>query len=245
MDKPLRILSLGAGVQSSTLALMIAHGELPMVDAAIFADTGAEPKGVYDWLDWLESKLPFPVHRVNNGSLLNDVLTRKDGFNPIPAYTDGGMGRRQCTHQYKLRPLRWKMRELADGQPVECLVGISLDEAHRMKPTGLKWCVNSWPLIEQNMTRQDCLNWMAAHGYSRPPRSACTFCMFKRDSEWRETKQDAASWAQAVEVDRSLRANGEYLHRSLNPLEDVDFRNAEDFGQIDAFGNECEGLCGN
>ena len=43
----IRILSLGAGVQSSTLALMIAHGELPMVDHAIFADTGAEPAGVY------------------------------------------------------------------------------------------------------------------------------------------------------------------------------------------------------
>ena len=35
-------LSLGAGVQSSTLALMAAKGEIgPMPDAAIFADTQA------------------------------------------------------------------------------------------------------------------------------------------------------------------------------------------------------------
>ena len=40
----LRILSLGAGVQSSTLAMLIEKGKIPMVDAAIFADTGAEPK---------------------------------------------------------------------------------------------------------------------------------------------------------------------------------------------------------
>jgi hypothetical protein len=40
MTNSLRILSLGAGVQSSTLALMINKGEVPMVDAAIFADTG-------------------------------------------------------------------------------------------------------------------------------------------------------------------------------------------------------------
>jgi len=46
----LRILSLGAGVQSSTLALMIAKGEIPMVDCAIFADTMGEPKAVYEWL---------------------------------------------------------------------------------------------------------------------------------------------------------------------------------------------------
>lgn len=36
----LRILSLGAGVQSTTMALMAAHGEIgPMPDCAIFADT--------------------------------------------------------------------------------------------------------------------------------------------------------------------------------------------------------------
>jgi hypothetical protein len=47
-------LSLGAGVQSSTLALMAAHGEItPMPVAAIFADTQAEPASVYRWLDWL------------------------------------------------------------------------------------------------------------------------------------------------------------------------------------------------
>jgi hypothetical protein len=68
--------------------------------------------------------------------------------------------------------------------------------------------------------------------------------MFKRDSEWRETKLDAASWAQAVNIDDILRAHGEFLHRSLKPLEEIDFRNAEDFGQMDAFGNECEGMCG-
>lgn len=39
----LRALSLGAGVQSTTMALMAAHGEIgPMPDCAIFADTGAK-----------------------------------------------------------------------------------------------------------------------------------------------------------------------------------------------------------
>lgn len=69
-----RFLSLGAGVQSSTLALMIAHGELEPVEAAIFADTGWEPRKVYEWLDWLEKQLPFPVHRVQRGDLRRDTL---------------------------------------------------------------------------------------------------------------------------------------------------------------------------
>src|SRR5687767_3560347 len=59
------MISLGAGVQSSTMALMAAHGEItPMPAAAIFADTGNEPAGVYRWLEWLTTQLPFPVNRV-------------------------------------------------------------------------------------------------------------------------------------------------------------------------------------
>ena len=62
----LNALSLGAGVQSSTLALMAMQGEVePMPDCAIFADTGDEPKAVYEWLKWLETQLPFPVYHVS------------------------------------------------------------------------------------------------------------------------------------------------------------------------------------
>lgn len=52
-DVKLRCLSLGTGVQSTTMALMAARGALtPMPDCAIFADTGWEPEAVYDHLDW-------------------------------------------------------------------------------------------------------------------------------------------------------------------------------------------------
>ena len=68
----LRVLSLGAGVQSTTLALMAAHGEIgPMPDCAIFADTGWEPNAVYEHLAWLGSPnvLPFPIHIVSAGDI--------------------------------------------------------------------------------------------------------------------------------------------------------------------------------
>ena len=68
-------ISLGAGVQSSAMAFMAAHGEItPMPEAAIFADTQAEPQSVYDWLDWLEKQLPFPVYRVTKGDLWKDMM---------------------------------------------------------------------------------------------------------------------------------------------------------------------------
>ena len=65
----LRVLSLGAGVQSTTLALMIEHGEVPMVDCGIFADTQNEPQKVMEHLDWLEKKLSYPIYRVTAGDL--------------------------------------------------------------------------------------------------------------------------------------------------------------------------------
>jgi 3'-phosphoadenosine 5'-phosphosulfate sulfotransferase (PAPS reductase)/FAD synthetase len=78
--KPLlRVLSLGAGVQSTTLALMAAAGEIEAPDCAIFADTGWEPKAVYQHLDRLERCLPFPVHRVSKGNLRDDVIAKARG----------------------------------------------------------------------------------------------------------------------------------------------------------------------
>jgi hypothetical protein len=242
-----RFLSLGAGVQSSTLALMIAHGEIPLVDAAIFADTGAEPRAVYDWLGWLETKLPFPVHRVQQGDLMADVLRRKDDYNPIPAYRGRSIGRRQCTFQYKLRPIQRKARELAglapgersDGVRVDMLIGISTDEAMRMKPSPLRWLRNVYPLVDHNMTRGHCLEWLTAHGYPQAPRSACVFCPYKSDAEWRDMVP--AEFAAAVAVDQAIRLHGEALHRSGQPLESIDLTPST---QRDLFGADCLGMCG-
>jgi hypothetical protein len=261
----MRILSLGAGVQSSTLALMIAHGELPMVGAAVFADTGAEPLAVYEWLDWLESKLPFVVHRASVGNIETDILnavanpeTKRIGQPPFFIQSEGsekqGMLWRKCTSEYKLIPLRRKTRELMEAAgetSVVQVIGISWDEATRMRRSDVKYITNEYPLVDRQLTRQDCLNWMQRNGYPMPAKSACYFCPYTDDQRWRETKlhQPDEFW-RAVAFDAAIRSglpgvNGKaYLHRSLRPLDEVDFRNAEDFGQIDAFGNECEGMCG-
>ena len=88
--KTLRILCLGAGVQSTTLALMIEKGEIPMVDGAIFADTGGEPQAVYDHLDWLEKQVSYPVYKVQWRNLKKDIIDASTGAYhgfPAPFYT--------------------------------------------------------------------------------------------------------------------------------------------------------------
>jgi hypothetical protein len=262
----LRIISLGAGVQSTAMALMAAQGEIgPMPDAAIFADTGWEPKHVYAHLDWLEPQLPFPVYRVSAGNIREGVMVGAEGkrWASIPAFADTKDGAapitRQCTKEYKIVPIRRKVRELAGiagkrspKEPiVEQWIGISLDEAIRMKPSRETWQVNRWPLIEKLLSRSDCLLWMERNGFPKPPKSSCIGCPYHSNELWREIRDNQPEeWADAVEVDKAIR-NGFrgmkkqlFLHRSLKPLDEVDLRTSSERGQPDLFNNECEGMCG-
>ena len=273
MSEPIHIISLGAGVQSSTMALMAAAGEItPMPVAAIFADTQAEPKSVYTWLDWLEKQLPFPVRRVTQGSLVEDTLTirkRKDGngewsrsgvphfsINPDGSY---GQGNRQCTGDFKLAPLMREQRKLLKEfgvKQITCWIGISIDEAGRIKDSRVRYIQHRWPLIDAGLNRRDCLKWMSARGFPTPPRSACVFCPYHSDREWRRLRdEEPEEFAKAVRFERDYQAVKKktlpekahfvpYLHAKRIPLDQVDFSTEEERGQLNMFNNECEGMCG-
>lgn len=256
----LRVVSLGAGVQSTAMVLMAAHGEIkPMPDCAIFADTQAEPQAVYDHLKWLMSPnvLPFPIHIVTAGSLRDQIMsasagrTRNDGRPPLFIKNpDGSKGilKRQCTGDFKITPIEREVRRLlglSRGQhwpkeaTVEQWIGISLDEMQRVKPSLRPAIVRRHPLIELGLHRWDCLQWMKRHDYPQPAKSACTFCPFRTNAEWtRMRDNDPKAWADAVAIDEAVRSKpyvgliGEsYLHASLKPLPQVDFSTDEDRGQ--------------
>lgn len=259
---PLRILSLGAGVQSTTLALMAARGEIDAPLCAIFADTQWEPAAVYRHLDWLEAQLPFPVYRVTAGDLRADAIAKSNTtggrFSAVPWFTldskgKRGMGRRQCTSEYKVAPINRKLRELGATRkrPALVMLGISTDEAHRMRPSRVLYAVNTWPLIDAGMSRRDCLAWLAARGFPQPPKSACIGCPFHSDATWRALRDSSpAEWADAVEVDRAIRhpmrgmRTEQFMHAQCVPLDQVDLRTHAERGQPDLFGNDCTGMCG-
>ena len=273
----LRVLSLGAGVQSSTLALMIEKGEVPMVDAAIFADVKGEPKAVYKHLDWLEKQLSYPIYRVTWRDLKQDIFDASTGkykaftapfFTKNPVTGKKKMLMRQCTFMYKISPVVQEVRRLLGlkkGQKrnkdtrVEMLMGISKDEVFRVKSNRLSYITNIYPLIEKDLTRSDCITWMLKHNYPRPPRSACTFCPYHSNEEWKEIKKNKEEWAEVVAMDKAIRHQERhkdkfkdskevldelYLHREGIPIDQVDFDKKKD-DQLDLFQNECEGMCGN
>jgi hypothetical protein len=222
-------ISLGAGVQSSTMALMASRGELPdsdLVQGAIFADTQDEPQSVYTWLNWLEKQLRFPVHRVTAGKLSENALKlkiTKDGrryySSDIPVFTlsdNGIMGKvpqRSCTKDFKLVPIFKHLRKLAGVKRgtkhavVEEWIGISLDELQRIKSSRDPWARFRWPLVEQRMTRRHCFEWMEKNGYPKPPRSSCVFCPYHRNEEWRRLQvEEPQEFSRAVEFEKNLQA---------------------------------------
>ena len=273
--KRLAVISLGGGVQSSVMALMASEGAFDRVpDCAVFADTHWEPPSIYAHLEWLKDRLRFPLYVVDNGrSLREDVkgLTNHSGsrrYVDIPVYLKGrdgegdGIGRRQCTDNYKIRPIRKKIREMLglrrrqrvpSGVGVELWLGISTDEAIRMKTSRDRWIANRYPLIEAGMSRRDCSDWWAAR-YDRPlERSACVACPFQSRQRWVETKHRWPElFAEAVQIDANLRgglafAKEPYLHPTRMPLAQavaLDEAEPGEGGLSDGFVNECEGRCG-
>lgn len=165
----IRILSLGAGVQSSAVFLMSCRGVLPRLDHAIFADTHWEPAEVYDQLAYLiieGAKANIPIHVVTAGDLRQHVIDaaegRTDRCSKPPMFArnkDGAPGilQRDCSRDFKVRAIEKKAKELAGFTPgralpksmvVEQWLGISADEIQRMKAADEPWYRIWHPLVE-------------------------------------------------------------------------------------------------
>ena len=226
-----RILNLGAGVQSTTLALMgvknweywscsepLPYPAVGLIDLALFADTQGEPKAVYAHLEWLKpiAEKWFPIRTLSRGSLSENLMkgVNTDGkrFVSIPAFTSSerpgeqeGITKRQCTSEYKVevieRHIRREVLGIAPGRAaprdngITQLMGLSYDETARVirvkaRFQDLPWDV-AFPLWEMEMTRGGCKSWLKRHYPDRSiPRSACVYCPYHSNAEWRSIKDD-------------------------------------------------------
>ena len=269
-----RVLALGAGTQSSMVAIWCDRGELPPVDVAIFADTQQEPRAVYSHLTWLEKQLKnTPVVKVTAGDLGADAIAylkdhrsrRADGlrsFASIPLFvknnpedTNNGIMTRQCTRYYKIEPInqyiRREMLYLGKGErvPVGKIVtlvfGISFDERSRKRRPKLNWQRYDYPLIDKGLFRGAVINRAKALFPNHDfPRSACKFCPYLTNEERLEMGQD--DFAEAVEFDEECRRADShvYVHSSCTPLRTADLTVKPKVRGLLGMINECEGMCG-
>ena len=266
MTETFRVLSFGAGVQSSALLVASCEGVFTRPDVAIFADTHAEPDGTMAHLDYMTTyakRHGVEIATVSAGDLGKDALGDHGRFASIPLITkapDGTLGRlhRQCTQEYKIEPIAREIRRRLGyrprqriTRPVELWLGISTVEVHRVKPSRIPWQTHRWPLIELEMSRAACRRLLEQHDIPVPQKSSCVFCPYHSNRYFLDQKRERpAEWQQAVAFDEAVRRVNEktgtnkvahplYVHRSGEPLARV-YLNED---QLELFGEECSGYC--
>lgn len=221
----LTTLSLGWGVQSWTLAAMVALGELPPVDYAIHADTTWEREQTYvfakQWTPWLEERgvKVITVQAAHAHEMVRRGAKSGQEYILIPAFIEdeqtreSGTSRRQCTGDWKIDPQDKQVNALlrslgikkAPGV-VEKWLGISQDEWRRAKQSKVPHITHRYPLLEKRMTRADCLTWLQQHGLPSPGKSACVFCPYQNTRAWQELKRKGGrDWEIALEADSTIR----------------------------------------
>lgn len=215
MSVTLRMISFGAGVQTTALAILNATGRVdnPARDL-VMADTGGEKPETYAYLrehfePWVKAHgLTLHTVRVARETLEEESLRRR----MVPT-----IHTRWCTQNHKIRVLlRWMREHGATRKtPADVQIGISADESHRARNGWPRLYERKrWPLCEMRITRADCHQIIAEAGLPQPVKSGCWYCPFQARNGWislASSRPDLMARAVAMEANASYRKAGEGL----------------------------------
>jgi hypothetical protein len=222
----------GGGTQSAAIAVMIAQGLLQRPDCVVMSNTTREATETWEYtvehILPLFEKMGLRLEIVTPDGRLYNKST--DTLPLIPAYTAQGQLKLYCSNTWK-RDVVWRyLRRKGYGpkRPIIQWLGLSLDEVHRMKPSGKKWTTNHWPLILDRKTyRGECYQIVVDAGLPPPPKSSCWMCPYRGNLQWQRLNDHyPEDWTKAVELDYAIRARDTqeslYVHRDAVPLDQAD-----------------------
>ena len=207
----MKILSCGAGMQSTALALIScaqAHGEVrypqvPRYDAVIYCDLGIEPAWVPEQVQFIEQAcreagIPFYILQ---SDLYQDYMRNfgSSRVSAMPFWTlnaddkPGKIMRRSCTVDYKIIMIQKFVRYYMLGyRPRQWLrsedtgahelhIGLSAEERTRSFPSQHKMFVNKFPLIEMGWERKDTYRYNLEEWGLDSKASACLICPYHKN----------------------------------------------------------------
>lgn len=243
----LKILSIGWGVQSWTLAAMAALGEVEKPDYILHADTTWEHQHTYEfaekWTPWLEEH-GMKVITCCDERAAKIMLDQSNGQTHVPLHTvelnnpkGRGMLNRSCTQRWKIAPQKRVMGELLEKhglkkttKVIKQMIGISTDEWTRMKTSDVKYVDMVFPLVDMRISRQDCIDWLMKNKLDVPKKSSCVFCPYHSLYAWWKLKEAGGKdWEVACKVDKALRDKRlkhgykSYLNTQCKPLDEMYF----------------------
>jgi hypothetical protein len=227
VEEYMKILSCGAGMQSTALALMscenkkygIKHPLVPIYDAILFCDLGNEPRWVYDQVYFIkcaceDAGIQFYILE---SSLHSDYIKNfgKSRVVSIPFWTideNGKKGKmmRNCTLDYKINVMQKFVRSellgyrkgqrtrAEDIKTHEMHLGFSIEEKHRCKENPHKMFVNKFPLCDMDLERKNNFAYIKDVWGLETKASACTFCPFHRNYFFKHLKNNCKEEYESV-----------------------------------------------
>lgn len=232
--KATEVWSCGGGTQSGAIATLIKLGKLPRPDIAFMTDTGRERASTWPFVESfirpalravdLELQIIKASDFANLDVYWNDTVL-------LPGYTDqsGGLGKLSpfCSGKWKRDVAERWLRSIGI-KSCRNWIGISLDEARRVRAQHRGWLALWYPLIfAVAMTRTQCVELIRAQGWTGEiPHSSCYMCPNHADAEWLQMKlewPEDFALACALEAEVRLKDSHFYLHPQCVPLAEVDF----------------------
>lgn len=243
--------SYGGGTQSAAIAVMILTGELPRPDIAVMADTSRECSETWQYLKLVVQpaldKIRLTVEIVPHSYAYWDIVKGKNNALLIPAFArqSGSVGKlpTYCSHEWKRRPIqRWLRKQGVND--CDCWLGISTDEAERMKPSDLKWYRHVYPLIEMVPTsRVQCRNKVLGYGWAEPPKSRCWMCPNMSPQSWKQLRRNwNGDFEKAAALEKEIQQTDAdiFLHPLAIPLTEAVEQSEQ---QSDMFDGCDSGFC--
>jgi hypothetical protein len=227
-----RAFSYGGGVQSTAALALAAAGELDY-RVFLFANVGDDSEHPETLRYVREVAMPYAADRGielvelrkrtrdGRSQTLMEQIARRERSIPIPVRMNpgGAPGNRTCTSEFKIRVIEKELRRRGATKERQATVGlgISLDEFQRVRTAEdprSPYQLRDYPLIDLELTRQDCLNIIRESELPEPGRSACFFCPFHTGDEWQRlarTRPDL--FAKACALEARLHERGQRLGR--------------------------------
>lgn len=224
----INILSCGAGMQSTALALMSCenaasnipvHPLVPVYDSVIFCDLGYEPPWVYRQVEFIKKAcescgIPFKI--LNTG--LYDHYLKNFGerrtcsipFWSIDPNKKKGRMIRNCTLDFKINAIHKYVRyELLGYKKYQHIksedigahvmhIGYSAEEKQRVAASKNPMFINRFPLVEMGLTRADNYKYILEVWGLRTKASACCICPFHRNYFFEYLKNNCSDSYEAV-----------------------------------------------
>jgi len=222
------VMSYGGGKQTVAMVTLVLEGKLPKPDVIVMADTGREVQTTFEYLNQVVQPalkaIGLQVEIAGHEYSHHDLYKSGDLLLPTFTRQSGSVGKMPtfCSDEWKQRVIRRWLRERGIND-TDVWLGISLDEAERMKASGLNWYRHVYPLIEITpMHRSQCVTQIQKFGWEVPNKSRCYMCPNQSALAWKDLKRrNDGDFDKAIALENEVRQNDQhvYFHPLAIPLE--------------------------